>query len=1135
MWNVARRAFLGFVAVVVIFLILNTGANAITISNVTNATPMASTVWILWNVSSEANNTVEYSVNPDLSNSFFSGWSNNTDTPMVKLWSLQPATTYYYRTWSFNTSNESDYINSSIYSFTTQECVSYRLVNVTDSSITRIDHPIQEAIDMICLDGGIVELNNGTFNISTPIRIRENNITFRGQGMNVTRIHVTVEDADAIVLGRWDDWRKRCQDIDNNPYFWKPYGVKYPQDHENHPENWTDNTIIENFTIDGLSTSTAFGYVGIGGAQLWNTCISSVEIIGDGEDHSCLIYLGAAVFPTVKDCEFKNGGRGAMFAVGSGTIKVINNLFYHCTHYDGLEFNGGLCCGDNLVKGNHFISGGGMNIYSSHDVAVTENLIENGHGHNGGLILMLSNDITVSKNIIKNSNYELGAIRVSWAFYSGNINITITNNLMYNNRDHGIFIDVDNRDTDRWANLSLILTSNTVAGSQKSGIFFGIDKDTSLAEATLRSHLKINSTIRNNIVVNNGEAGINSAQNIVVDEDGVKTVTGQDIEYNDVWNNTGGNYVDCDPGDNDISTDPLFADPANGDFHLKSQAGRWNGSAWVNDTETSPCIDAGDPSEKDPDGTRINMGAYGGTWEASKSPHYGIVTGNVTDKDTSEPIEGALVSTNGYSNTTDANGSYSITLPVGNYTLTASKTGYHLNSTTVQILENQTTRADFQLTEDTTPPEISNVNATSITPTTATITWETDENSDSKVYYGETEDLGEWNNETELATSHSITLTGLSPNTTYYYQVYSTDEAGNTGNSSIKSFTTTEETGLVGYWKFDEGSGSIAYDSSGNNNNGTIHGANWTTGKIGNALHFDGDNNYVDCGNDTSLNITNAITIAMWIKTTQNDQGWMIAKYGFDNIGGYGLCIHDGKLQFTTKVGDTWDDYQSDQSINDGVWHHVAGVFNGSTKVLYIDGNLDKSKPYSGSLVPNSDPLFIGKSTTEWPNPFSGSIDEGYIYKRGLTPEEIQELYQAGLFGIITGNVTDKDTGQPIIGATVTTDGYSNTTNNTGGYIITIPIGNYTVTASKTGYHSNSTTAQVFENQTTVVDFILSRHKRKLPVAKPVCATGIAILIVVVYWRYRRRRRRMRSGGFIVLVPGVAVEWSSFYITKKIF
>jgi len=144
------------------------------------------------------------------------------------------------------------------------------------------------------------------------------------------------------------------------------------------------------------------------------------------------------------------------------------------------------------------------------------------------------------------------------------------------------------------------------------------------------------------------------------------------------------------------------------------------------------------------------------------------------------------------------------------------------------------------------------------------------------------------------------------------------------------------------------------------------------------------------------------------------------------------------------------------------------------------------------------------------------NIDTGNCWIEGLAT------------GTLSGKVTDKDTGQPIIDATVTADSYSNTTNSTGGYTITLQVGNYTVTATKTGYYSNSTTAQILENQTTIVDIILSRHKRKLPVAKPMCATGIAILIVVVYWRYRRRRKRMRSGGLIVLVPSLAIEWSSF-------
>jgi hypothetical protein len=77
-----------------------------------------------------------------------------------------------------------------------------------------------------------------------------------------------------------------------------------------------------------------------------------------------------------------------------------------------------------------------------------------------------------------------------------------------------------------------------------------------------------------------------------------------------------------------IDADPCFADPCNDDYHLKSTAGRWdpNSQSWVQDDVTSPCIDAGNPGcplgdePNDPNNVRINMGAYGGTAEASKPP-----------------------------------------------------------------------------------------------------------------------------------------------------------------------------------------------------------------------------------------------------------------------------------------------------------------------------------------------------------------------------------------------------------------------------------------------------------------------------------------------------------------------------------
>ena len=123
------------------------------------------------------------------------------------------------------------------------------------------------------------------------------------------------------------------------------------------------------------------------------------------------------------------------------------------------------------------------------------------------------------------------------------------------------------------------------------------------------------------------------------------------ISYNDVWNNTYANYRDVSPGSGDISVDPLFVDPSTGDYHLQSTQGSYHGGAWTPDANTSPCIDAGDPTspydnEPEPNGNRINMGAYGNTNQASKSPTAALlnITQAQTDKTTYTLSENVTVS-----------------------------------------------------------------------------------------------------------------------------------------------------------------------------------------------------------------------------------------------------------------------------------------------------------------------------------------------------------------------------------------------------------------------------------------------------------------------------------------------------------
>ncbi|NQV33580.1 MAG: right-handed parallel beta-helix repeat-containing protein, partial [Phycisphaeraceae bacterium] len=115
------------------------------------------------------------------------------------------------------------------------------------------------------------------------------------------------------------------------------------------------------------------------------------------------------------------------------------------------------------------------------------------------------------------------------------------------------------------------------------------------------------------------------------DIDEIKTVL--NVQYSDIQGGIDAVSMQGDPnlieyywGEGNIDSDPLFAESDNGDYHLKSQAGRWdaNGVTWIQDDVTSPCIDTGDSNspimhEVFPNGGVVNMGAYGGTAEASKS------------------------------------------------------------------------------------------------------------------------------------------------------------------------------------------------------------------------------------------------------------------------------------------------------------------------------------------------------------------------------------------------------------------------------------------------------------------------------------------------------------------------------------
>jgi len=207
----------------------------------------------------------------------------------------------------------------------------------------------------------------------------------------------------------------------------------------------------------------------------------------------------------------------------------------------------------------------------------------------------------------------------------------------------------------------------------------------------------------------------------------------------------------------------------------------------------------------------------------------------------------------------------------------------------------------------------------------------------------------------------------------------------------------TQPSGLVGFWNFDQGSGAIAYDSSGSNNQGTIYGASWTTGRINGALTFDGLNDYVDCGNNEALDPTQGATIEAWVNFNQLPSiANHIMEIASRSGGGTDLDLQietDNKFKLFIGPGSP-NVAMSNTVVEANEWYHIAGTYQANNYVkIYVNGVLEKTTSISLARSTNPNNFSIGQSLL-WPGRFfNGIIDEVKIFNRALSAEEIGAEY----------------------------------------------------------------------------------------------------------------------------------------------
>lgn len=267
--------------------------------------------------------------------------------------------------------------------------------------------------------------------------------------------------------------------------------------------------------------------------------------------------------------------------------------------------------------------------------------------------------------------------------------------------------------------------------------------------------------------------------------------------------------------------------------------------------------------------------------------------------------------------------------------------------------------------------------------------------------------------------------------------------------------------GVIGYWKLDETSGQTVSDSSANVNNGTLGTTSavntedpvWTTsGRFIGALNFDGSNDNVTVPDSDSLDISDQVTIELWINKDTNKSQSYLSKGVYVTSGGDEYALYENDTTGTLRFRWGGTIVSSASPVLTGNWNHIVGTYDGTTARLYVNGVESANAAAFSMLNAGGDPLYIGRNSSGFYA--DGKIDDVVVYNRALSAGEVAGRYAANLKAAVirdtAGNGRGMQAGDKVV---ITFDGPTNgATINTGNINSALLISGHTWGAVSAGW-----------------------------------------------------------------------------------
>jgi hypothetical protein len=208
--------------------------------------------------------------------------------------------------------------------------------------------------------------------------------------------------------------------------------------------------------------------------------------------------------------------------------------------------------------------------------------------------------------------------------------------------------------------------------------------------------------------------------------------------------------------------------------------------------------------------------------------------------------------------------------------------------------------------------------------------------------------------------------------------------------------------GLVMYLPFDEGQGDVAGDLSGNGHDGELEGPEWTDGKFGTALMFNGSDSFVEVPFHEDFIITEGITLGAWVTANVpfNPEWKGIINACKTTYGPFLLQTGGAsKAEIGLFLGGAWTWLRTGNSLEPDVFHHIVGVYDLDNGLhIYFDGELNDGEGSAGVKPGPIDEapdegVVIGHNYSYEGRFWDGAIDEVIIYNRALSENEVAQIF----------------------------------------------------------------------------------------------------------------------------------------------